>query len=581
MLTVFHGRFEAAAAIASQRIIKSFPDARELRVSDYPRAWEITLDTKNGQVAVEILLPGAFPSCLPKVRVKDPGEFRFVVPHVNDDGSLCLTTNAAATPIAAPEAAIEFVIGRAKAILGSSDQSDFDAEFFSYWQSYGGELGHVLVLTSDAEIPKHAFCLCDSANKILSADESKLRAWCRRAAKSELATRSIGQVVRVDLADPLPPSKFPRTVGNLLALIEPSAGELVETIQQHLSWRSGEFLVTLRIPTTSGHIDAAVTFAGHAAGRKKDVGKGFREGKVPWEIIKARARLETVDAPVVRLGVQSVHPQHIRTRGGNGIDFSAKRVAVVGCGSLGGYVAHMLARMGVGHLLLVDNDTLSWDNAGRHVLGGLQVGEKKAEALRGLLQMESPHLEIETLARDLEQILSISPSRLQGVDLIVSTIGIWGAEYDLNYWARRTSGAPPVIFSWIEPHAVAGHALLVHPVEGGCLACGCNQWGEFKLSVTDPEATTQLRGRGCSGFFQPYGVAEMMPTASMAVRFAADVLLEKCSQSEVRTFLGPKDQFETHGIVARSPWKEMIEASPHGKFHAQPWAVSRDCLIGR
>lgn len=581
MPTVFHDRFEAAAAKASQRIIESFPEAKEFRVIDYPRAWEFTIETKNGVVAVEILLPGAFPSCLPKVRVKPAGNFRFVVPHVNDDGSLCLTTNAAATPIAAPEAAIDFVISRARTILDSPEQSDFDAEFFSYWQNYGGELGHVLVLTPDAEIPKHAFCLCDSTHKILSADEPKLRAWCRRAAKSEDAIRSIGQVERVDLADRLPPSKFPKTVGELLVLIGPTAGALVEAIQKHLSWRTGDFLVTLRIPTTSGHIDAAVSFAAHAAGRKKDVSKGFRQGNVPWEVIKTRAHVETVGAPIMRLGVQSVHPQHIRTRGGNGIDFSTKRVAVVGCGSLGGYVAHMLARMGVGHLLLVDNDTLSWDNAGRHVLGGLQVGKKKAEALRVLLQMESPHLEIEKLTCDLEQILSISPSRLQGVDLIVSTIGIWGVEYDLNYWARRTSGAPPVIFSWIEPHGVAGHALLVHPVEGGCLACGCNQWGEFKLSVTDPEATTQVQGRGCSGFFQPYGVAEMMPTASMTVRLAADVLLDRCSQSEVRTFLGPKDQFETHGLVARSPWDEMIQASPHGKFHAQPWAVARECLIGR
>lgn len=578
MPSVFQDRFTAAADKASRRLTELFPEAKEFSDPAYPRAWEIALQINGVTVAAEIRLAETFPSSLPEVRVKPVSNFRFVIPHVNRNGSLCLTTNAATTPIAAPEAAIDFVVNRARAILGAPDEGDFDAEFFSYWQT---ALQDVLVLTPDAEIPKHAFCLSDSAHKILAADETRLRAWCKRAGKSEAAVRSISRVERVDLPTRLSPSGFPTTVGELLALIEPVSRPLAEAIHHHLSWGNGSFLVTLRIPTVTGHIDAAVSFSARAAGKSKEVTRGFRQGHVPWEVVKTRARATTIDTTVNRHAVQSVHALHIRTRGGNGVDFSTKRVAVVGCGSLGGYVAHMLARMGVGSLLLVDNDILSWDNAGRHVLGGLQVGKKKAEALRVLLQMESPHLEIEKLDFNLEEVISISPSRLQSVDLIVSTIGAWSVDYDLNYWARRATGAPPVIFAWIEPHGIAGHAMLVHPIEGGCLACGCNQWGEFRLSVTDPEATKQIQGRGCSGFFQPYGVAEMMPTAAMTARLAADVLTGRCTQSEVRTFLGPRDQFETHGLSPRAPWDQMLDRSPHGTFHSQPWPVAHECLIGR
>ncbi|HMO84430.1 MAG TPA: ThiF family adenylyltransferase [Lacipirellulaceae bacterium] len=578
MSFVFQDRFTAAAAIAARRLTELFPEAKEFSAPSYPRAWEIALEINGATVAAEIRLPEKFPSSLPEIRVKPVSNFRFVIPHVNGNGSLCLTTNAATTPVGAPEAAIDFVVARARAILESPVEGDFDAEFFSYWQT---ALEDVLVLTPDAEIPKQAFCFSDSAHKILAADETRLRAWCNRAGKNEAAIRSIGRVERIDLSARLSPSAFPRTVGDLLALIEPISGQHAEAIHEHLSWGNGSFLVTLRMPIVTGHIDAAVSFTAHAAGKSKDVTRGFRRGQVPWDVVKARASAQTVDVPVYRHAVQSVHAQHIRTRGGNGVDFSTKRVAVVGCGSLGGYVAHMLARMGVGSLLLVDNDTLSWDNAGRHVLGGLQVGKKKAEALRVLLQMESPHLEIEKLDFDLQQIVSTSPSRLQSVDLIVSTIGAWSVDYDLNYWARRATGAPPVIFAWIEPHGIAGHAMLVHPIEGGCLACGCNQWGEFKLSVTDPEATTQIQGRGCSGFFQPYGVAEMMPTAAMTVRLVADVLIGRCAQSEVRTFLGPRDEFETHGLSPRAPWDQILNLSPHGTFHSQPWPVTHECLIGR
>ncbi|MBL9170667.1 MAG: ThiF family adenylyltransferase [Verrucomicrobiales bacterium] len=581
MASVFEQRFEWAAAKAAQRLLELFPEAGEIHVDGYPRAWEIVLETGIGNVAAELLLLESFPSSLPKIRVKPISDFRFVIPHVEEDGSLCLTTNAAASQISAPEAAIDHVINYSKTLLESPKDTDFEQEFFSYWRRNAGEGGDVLVLTPDAEIPKQAYYLHDGAQRMIAEDRLKLKEWCKRAGKPETPLHAIKRLKRVDLTDRLLPRKFPKTLEELLQLLEPENRTLTESIRSHVTRKTGEFLIPLRIPTSSGFIDAAVSFTANGGSGKKEIVRGFRKGTVPWEVLSLRAPNETTELAVTRRGVQSVNPQHIRTRGGNGTDLSTKRVAVVGCGSLGGYVAHMLARMGVGHLLLIDNDTLSWDNAGRHVLGGLQVGTRKAEALRKLLQMESPHLDIVHLNSDIRKLLSITPSQLEGVDLVVSTMGVWEVEYDLNYWARRTVNPLPVVFAWIEQQGLAGHALLVHPLEGGCLACGCNEWGEFKLSVTDPEIVSQVAGRGCSGFYQPYGVAEMMPTASMTVKLVADTLVARCRESELRTYLGPKEEFDRHGLIARSPWDAMIQASPHGKFHSQSWAVARECLIGR
>lgn len=57
-------------------------------------------------------------------------------------------------------------------------------------------------------------------------------------------------------------------------------------------------------------------------------------------------------------------------------------VAVVGCGGLGGWAAEGLARMGVGHLILVDADTFEEGNLNRQ-LGCLEstLGRPKAECL--------------------------------------------------------------------------------------------------------------------------------------------------------------------------------------------------------
>ncbi|MDO9534861.1 MAG: HesA/MoeB/ThiF family protein [Bacillota bacterium] len=59
------------------------------------------------------------------------------------------------------------------------------------------------------------------------------------------------------------------------------------------------------------------------------------------------------------------------------------RAAVMGLGGLGGLAAELLARMGVGTLLLIDGDSFSESNLNRQVLATEEnLGEKKAEVSR-------------------------------------------------------------------------------------------------------------------------------------------------------------------------------------------------------
>ena len=58
-----------------------------------------------------------------------------------------------------------------------------------------------------------------------------------------------------------------------------------------------------------------------------------------------------------------------------------KRVCVVGCGGLGGYVIEILARVGVGALTVVDGDVFDATNLNRQLLSEeALLGVKKAEA---------------------------------------------------------------------------------------------------------------------------------------------------------------------------------------------------------
>ena len=70
------------------------------------------------------------------------------------------------------------------------------------------------------------------------------------------------------------------------------------------------------------------------------------------------------------------------------------RVAVAGLGGLGSNIAVMLARSGVGHLLLVDFDSVDVTNLNRQAYSVRHIGRPKTEALREILLEINPYLDL-------------------------------------------------------------------------------------------------------------------------------------------------------------------------------------------
>jgi hypothetical protein len=67
-----------------------------------------------------------------------------------------------------------------------------------------------------------------------------------------------------------------------------------------------------------------------------------------------------------------------------------RKVALVGCGSMGSKIAAMLARAGVGKFLLVDDDVMLPDNLIRHDLDWREVGTHKADSVARRIQLVNP-----------------------------------------------------------------------------------------------------------------------------------------------------------------------------------------------
>ena len=86
---------------------------------------------------------------------------------------------------------------------------------------------------------------------------------------------------------------------------------------------------------------------------------------------------------------------------------NSARVAIAGLGGLGSNIAMMLARSGVGHLLLVDFDTVDVTNLNRQAYLIPQVGSPKPQALIELLKQVNPYLEYE------ERFVKVTPENVK------------------------------------------------------------------------------------------------------------------------------------------------------------------------
>ncbi len=102
------------------------------------------------------------------------------------------------------------------------------------------------------------------------------------------------------------------------------------------------------------------------------------------------------------------------------IELLRSRVAVVGLGGLGGFVSELLARTGVGHLVLIDDDVYDESNLNRQLHSSIKsIGDFKAKTTADRLQLVNPATEIEFYQKRFTQ---DSAHLLEDCDLVLDCL---------------------------------------------------------------------------------------------------------------------------------------------------------------
>lgn len=103
-----------------------------------------------------------------------------------------------------------------------------------------------------------------------------------------------------------------------------------------------------------------------------------------------------------------------------------KRVLVVGCGGLGGYLAELMLRLGVGTVRVADGDSFEASNLNRQILSETSnIGQNKAEAAAERAGRIDPCARVEVFAchmneENVHELISGCDAVLDGLDNSVS-----------------------------------------------------------------------------------------------------------------------------------------------------------------
>lgn len=244
-----------------------------------------------------------------------------------------------------------------------------------------------------------------------------------------------------------------------------------------------------------------------------------QDGLVAWQDQQAAAErfgcsLHAVELLALKQGLLPLRYQRNRScfSTEDQLILCSSRVAIVGCGGLGGHLVELLARLGIGFLRVIDPDCFTEHNLNRQLLADLDnLGTAKVLAARQRVSRINPAVQVEPVQAD----LAADNARvlLQDIQVAVDALD--------NATARLT----------LAEACRAGQIPLVHGAVAGW-------YGQIAVQMPGPDILPFLHASDGSGIEQELGTPSFTPAVIAALQAALTCRLLLCTAAAapVHTF---------------------------------------------
>ncbi|MCW8929635.1 MAG: ThiF family adenylyltransferase [Gammaproteobacteria bacterium] len=462
------------------------------------------------------------------------------LPHLNSDKSLCyLDDETTSLWIIDLETTLATFVEAIKTRVQewSEDKvtsQDFQHELTSYWE---GEY-QVFDVSKERTIgiytfyKRHSICGEEETEIVLANTSDDADSWInRRKGVKQLIT---GIFIPVDFRQPpfvphnidWPPKTFSEFLNWLSNIDLHAKSSLIHKIIKYIDEKGMVFISFRHQAEDIGFFVDITKNAMPIIQRLKPKKKRRKNSSAKRHNINQMASsLAKLTKSFTRSIVQDVSDTFLIQRNKssqNDLGLDGKRIALIGCGTIGGYAAHALVQIGAGsgtsgELHLFDDDILGPGNLGRHLLGIEYLQEQKSSALKHFLDNQG-------LANSIVNHNNFYREDIgKRWDIIIDATGHSEFSLSLSRWIHDVqwqSKRPILIHGWIDAYGLASRALLNNDGSAcfGCLTIqnGNTRKPRFELfkSGHAPEHSEQFR-RGCGKTYLPFNSQPSLAVAGM------------------------------------------------------------------
>lgn len=504
-------------------------------------SWRIlvpaSIKGKAGDVEIYLSFPRAFPYVMPWVFIPDD-TYRFY-PHISfKNRKLCLYEDGIVYDESDVSEIIKKNIRRARQWVehysASDSTEEYAEEIVSYWSAqYDGEEQVDDSPVIFGEMPEQscsfkglAYPVRDLVN---NAVEPQLVFYTTEdicGVKNIKDSHKTIEIMALFLASVEIPTNPPYSMTTL---------DLIENIKDPEDKKLFKQLVNknkkcyILFPIGSNHI-----LGGVFIDQVRVKHPGFSRPLTPYEV---HGMFENKNRKLERFMVYQYDGHRIAERTA-GEMMNARKFIIAGLGSIGSNLCYYLNGYNNAQFALIDNDCLTLDNIGRHLLGFEYLNQSKALAMKKFLQLYRPDREIKALTSVLQNIPS---ERINDGDALFICIGDEMIERWLLERVANHDVKVPMFIFWLEPYAISGIMLYVKPDDEisipHLITRAKNSFFDYCLIDREEYVNGDkltLRDAGCNGMYAIYSANDVTMFLSAMFPHIDSLLIEsngsKCYQ---------------------------------------------------
>ncbi|MCO7054918.1 ThiF family adenylyltransferase [Pseudomonas juntendi] len=466
----------------------------------------------QGNVPCEVWIDHSFERPLKLWVTKLPRSIPRLVPHLGPDGYLCYAApGTQVIDIYDPVGQIRTSLLQAaevlEQVLAGKMKEDLQEEFFVYWDGIYCFHDVERRTSGRAELLQ----LSDNKMFVLTDDVDRSRAkFARPGRKIDEFISQIALITSSAAPRPLQENWPPKTVSQILDWQHEMDEACRRKIRDKIISAYREKAPGLLIVIESEKTGYSYGFIVHELQRNR-----------PSDYRACDQRIPIFDCPIEPVQMLRLDDKYLAERNIPGrTTLASKRIGLVGCGTIGGFLGEMLVKAGAGtgggELLLIDDDLVMPQNLGRHRLGFNYLFRPKAEALADELKIVLPSAQVRGFNNDAKDV------NLADLDLIIDATG----EESFGHWLAKASSCP-TLHIWIEGAGVAVRSLIKHRPDQGCYRCltEANSQGELLSVVGGVEPI--FAGQGCEGLYVPFPASVSIQAAALGLDTALAWVADK------------------------------------------------------